>query len=59
MNTLTLPEMADLRRRMVERQIEARRALHARAGGLDRTEAVHPIPTRELAGMPDTYPFGI
>ncbi len=26
---------------------------------LDRTEAVQPIPTHELAGMPDTYPFGI
>ncbi|NOT30162.1 MAG: protein-L-isoaspartate O-methyltransferase, partial [Planctomycetes bacterium] len=25
----------------------------------DRTEAVHPIETHELTGMPDTYPFGL
>jgi protein-L-isoaspartate(D-aspartate) O-methyltransferase len=25
----------------------------------DRTEAVRPIETHELAGMPDTYPFGL
>jgi protein-L-isoaspartate(D-aspartate) O-methyltransferase len=25
----------------------------------DETEAVHPIETHELAGMPDTYPFGL
>jgi len=25
----------------------------------DRTEAVRPLSTRELKGMPDTYPFGL
>jgi protein-L-isoaspartate(D-aspartate) O-methyltransferase len=25
----------------------------------DETTAVNPIPTAELAGMPDTYPFGL
>lgn len=25
----------------------------------DRTEAVRPLSTRELEGMPDTYPFGL
>ena len=25
----------------------------------NRTEAVTPIPTHELAGLPDTYPFGL
>lgn len=25
----------------------------------DRTEAVHPLATREIEGLPDTYPFGL
>jgi protein-L-isoaspartate(D-aspartate) O-methyltransferase len=25
----------------------------------DDTSAVTPLPTRELHGMPDTYPFGV
>jgi len=26
---------------------------------LDETEAVHPIESHELEGMPETYPFGL